>query len=831
MQMYFECKKCGAQNRSIAKHCKKCGTAISGTNKNILDEIVGRDEIKTCLRELVQSIGQFKKGWNSSKRFNMNMILLGSTGTGKTTLPNFICKYLFDNNIVSRDKDTLIDASGFDKYIENSEDNFKEGKGGVIFIDNIHKLLPGPDNSDSLTSIDNFIYEIDRFGNDPIVIIAGEKNILEDYINTHPSFKSRFEYCFRLNDFTSSELYSICKNKLDVYGLSLNEESATKLISLFKVSVKKKDYTFGNAHYAVNMAEDLVRNYYLRISEGDDDNHIVSTDDIKNDVEELKSLNQILAELDELVGLEKVKAAVRDIASFVNHQKKKLIEKPDSKTKIGMHLVLTGNPGTGKTTVARKLGEVLSALDYLDRGHVVEVDKSKLVGQYIGETPIKVQKKCDEAMGGILFIDEAYSLSSGEGSGNSFGQEAIDTLLKRMEDDRDKFVVIAAGYRKEMQRFLNSNTGLNSRFERFIDIDDYKPNELVDIFKFMVRKNGYNITAEADDHLKCIMEELYNKRDKNFANGREVRKIFEQTIINISHRTQKSSEADFTIIANDLPGKDAESKSIDEILSEVNKLIGLKNIKVDLQKLSARIQVEKERSKSAGKLNAIDYHMVFMGNPGTGKTTIARYLGKIFKAIGLLSKGHLVEADRSDLVGGYVGQTAIKTSELIDSAMGGVLFIDEAYSLVVEDSKNDFGKEAVQILLKRMEDDRGKFITIVAGYPNEMNMFLESNPGLNSRFKKKFVFEDYKPDELLLIFKMMIDEKDLIITNEAESRIFDIFSVLYEKRDKNFGNGRTVRNMLESVLENQSFRIVKYLNTPNLSKELLHTIQKEDIEL
>jgi hypothetical protein len=191
----------------------------------------------------------------------------------------------------------------------------------------------------------------------------------------------------------------------------------------------------------------------------------------------------------------------------------------------------------------------------------------------------------------------------------------------------------------------------------------------------------------------------------------------------------------------------------------------------------------------------------------------------------------LIEADRSDLVGGYVGQTAIKTNALIDSAMGGVLIIDEAYSLAVEDSKNDFGKEAIQILLKRMEDDRGKFITIVAGYPYEMNQFIESNPGLNSRFKKKFIFEDYKPDELLLIFKMMIDEKDLNLTREAETKTSEILSVLYQKRDKNFGNGRTVRNLFESVLENQSFRIVKYLNSPDLSKELLYTIEQEDIKL
>ena len=687
--------------------------------------------------------------------------------------------------------------------------------------------LPGA-RAGSVTGVDRLLYEMDKMNSDPAVILAGRKDVFDEYIAAHPALNNRFEYCFRLDDFAAGELYSISKSKLEEFGLNLNEASANKLLSFFKHSVRQKDKTFGNAHLAVNTAGDLARSYYYRVSQGAPDDKILTQDDIKKEVPELKSLNRILAELDELIGLEKVKAAVREIASFVKHQRS--MKREGGTNKIGMHIVLTGNPGTGKTTVARKLGEVLAALDYLDRGHVVEVDKSGLVSEYVGETPLKVQKKCDEAMGGVLFVDEAYALASENKSGNGFGQEAIDTLLKRMEDDRDKFVVIVAGYRKEMDRFLNSNTGLRSRFDRFIDIDDYTPVELSAIFKYMAAKSGYTLASDVEDKLIDITGEMYNKRSKNFANGREIRKLFEQTIIRLSERTSTGNANDNIILADDIPGEKEEERNLDEIFKEINKLIGLKGIKQELQKLAVFLKVEVERKKVLGKSETIDYHFIFTGNPGTGKTTVARYLGKIFKALGLLPTGHIVEADRSDLIGSYVGHTSQKTNMLIDSAMGGILFIDEAYSLVVENSQNDYGAQAIQILLKRMEDDRGKFITVAAGYPREMDKFIKFNPGLNSRFKKKILFEDYTAEELFEIFKMMVYDKGLVLTSGAKDRALEVMNEMYNNRGADFGNGRTVRNYFDEVLENQSFRIAKQLDRPLENNELLLAIEREDLK-
>lgn len=266
-------------------------------------------------------------------------------------------------------------------------------------------------------------------------------------------------------------------------------------------------------------------------------------------------------------------------------------------------------------------------------------------------------------------------------------------------------------------------------------------------------------------------------------------------------------------------------RSVDDVLDELGSLIGLDGVKGDVPELVNFLKVQQMRERSGMTGIPISKHLVFYGNPGTGKTTVARLIAQIYHSLGVLRKGHLVETDRAGLVAGYVGQTAIKVTEVVESALGGVLFIDEAYTLSSSEG-NDFGQEAIDTLLKLMEDNRDDLVVIVAGYPAKMQQFINSNPGLRSRFNKYFNFDDYNPDELLKIFELVAKKSNFSLTLEALSGLRGLFAHHYQHRDSTFGNGRLARNLFEIVINRQANRIV---SIPNVTEAVLGTIETEDI--
>ena len=261
-------------------------------------------------------------------------------------------------------------------------------------------------------------------------------------------------------------------------------------------------------------------------------------------------------------------------------------------------------------------------------------------------------------------------------------------------------------------------------------------------------------------------------------------------------------------------------------MEQLESLVGLEDVKKDIKNLMNLVKVRKLRQENDLPVPPMSLHMVFVGNPGTGKTTVARLISGLYAAIGVLSKGQLVEVDRSGLVAGYVGQTALKTQEVIKSALGGVLFIDEAYALS-SGGENDFGREAIETLLKAMEDHRDDLIVIVAGYTGPMEKFINANPGLESRFNKYFFFPDYNGEQLMAIFQNQCKKNGYVLSEEAEKAALEMFTQLYEERSDNFGNGRDVRNCFEDMIVRQSNRVAA-MDAP--SKDDLMTVLPADLD-
>lgn len=552
------------------------------------------------------------------------------------------------------------------------------------------------------------------------------------------------------------------------------------------------------------------------------------------------SIKSLFEEFDNLVGLHNLKQSLRDFISYLEFVKERKAKGIETNENISANCIFLGNPGTGKTTVARILGRFFKAIGLLKNGHVIEVDRASLIGEYIGETAQKTEKVINQALGGILFIDEAYSLKRDKYS-NDFGQEAIDIILKRMEDYKDKFFVIAAGYPELMEKFINSNPGLKSRFTHHFYFDDYNSSELAEIFKIFSEKEKYSFNEDAEKFLIEKLDSLIDNTDGSFGNARFIRNLFSETKIELSKRYHllEDEEKDFnslnTILISDIQSAwlninnrnnsvVKSNEKIDRYVNEINNLVGLSSVKTTFNRIIASIKVDKLKSEKSISSVHKTYNSIFIAEPGSGTSTVARLFAKSLFASNKLSKGQLIEIDSSLFSGLSKLDAYLTMDELFKKLSGNVILVNDVTASL--QCLKHFSDSLLQYFLKKLYLMNDEVTAILSGTREEIEIIIESFPVLESQFPNKFEFEPYTNRQLLEIALSICQKKNYQLDEGAWQQLLELIDEMRQGKNRNFYNARSIKELLNRAISIQEDRI---LSMPNIQGSDLMTITYDDL--
>lgn len=836
-ELYHHLKKQASEGKRLNKdNCHELfGTSKHLTGEERLNQLIGMETVKKELlsfkggkassREKVQFLSpvRIRPDLPVPERKDMlHVILTGNPGTGKTTVAKTLGQlyyemgYLDTGHVVEVDREGLV-AGYVGQTAIKTRQKIKEALGGVLFIDEAYSLRRNEDDHVDFgqEAIDTLVKAMDEFKGRFIVVAAGYEEEMQTFLKANPGLSGRFRLHLHIDDYTPEEIAQIVKLYMTEKGCRFSESMEEKFEAFCENWVNSADESWDNGRAAHTLAANLNLNWsndrkgQTEVIDGVKWKIIEEHHISEKQKEHLRSADETrqeaLKQLHDLIGLKQVKRQIERI-------RKKMIA-GDKKT--AGHYLFVGNPGTGKTTVARIMGKILKNLGVLKRGHLVEYTAGELVAEV--QKAIQKGKSFESvvrrALDGVLFIDEAYQLLE-----TNVGQKIISDLVPYMENNRDRICIICAGYEDDMKKFVEYNVGLTDRFSEQIRFENYSAKELTQILGDMLAADGY----EADEEymtrsLNALSGHVKTSGGaRDFGNARYLRDKY------IPHSLDAKNDRLFDNYGDQIPEEEKRRLTGEDIpvelkkyanravtnkeqkaktaMEEIDSLIGFEGVKEKLRKLMELGRAAKEPGME-DLLDSINLNWILKGNPGTGKTTLAKILGRIYKEIGLLERGHVIKVTRADLVGRYIGHTAQNTKEYIEKAMGGVLFVEEAYTLKRSaDTGKDFGQEAIDTLMEAMSDKKGEFAVIFAGYPKEMDIFIESNPGIKSRLKNnEFVLDDYTGEEVARIFEIRANNANFRVNEELMAPLPVIFDTMKKKDPKDWGNGRAAENLEEEM--------------------------------
>lgn len=598
-----------------------------------------------------------------------------------------------------------------------------------------------------------------------------------------------FNHHIFLDDLPAENIQALVFKRLDELGLKTDEEFREGLAEYIRIVYPGADLKFNK--FVDDLVNRVLTAYYsVRETEGQLTSRCIPY------YNRPKGLDDTIAKLNALVGMAPVKQAFQELyyQARAREQDRKLGKKG---VPLRLNMAFVGNPGTGKTTVAQLAAQLLHAMGLIQRPKLVSAKPADLISPWVGQTAIQTRNICRSAYGGVLFIDEAYTLTYDSKSKTAMSStdkttsQCVNTLLQEMEENAHQLVVIFAGYADAMERFLDSNEGLRSRVTRTIRFPDYTEEELLEIFERLCQQEGFTVEEDAREILRARI--LLEKSKEDFGNARSVENIFQ----NIRGEWQKDPGSGRVFTQAHFRGTMPEPKH-----SDITSMIGLDGIKKQLEQFKSRVRYLKTMERNGVKVPPMNLHMLFTGNPGTGKTTVAEAIANDLYEAGVLKSDRCVCVEARDLIGDR-SDALQRTERELRRAVGGVLFLDEAYALTEYDAWN-VGKEVVASLIVAMEKHRGELVVILAGYPENMRAFLEVNPGLASRIGFTFHFRDYTVDELTDMFLSKMRKYGYVLAEGAADRVKELME--YFHVIPNFGNGRFVDKAIDLVITRRAQR-------------------------